>query len=100
MNCINSLIIDGVVASEPHFLETSDKTEFVIDCTRYSKNSLGEEVTEHYLFDAVAFSKCPHLLKKGAGVRVVGRLKQETWEDNGVSHSKVYIVVEHIEIRK
>jgi single-strand DNA-binding protein len=37
---------------------------------------------------------------KGRGVRVVGRLKQDRWNDaNGKQRSKVTIVAEHVEFR-
>ena len=43
---------------------------------------------------------CGEKAKKGRGVRVVGRLKQDTWKDeNGKSASKVYVVAEHIEYK-
>jgi len=38
--------------------------------------------------------------RKGRGVRVVGRLKQERWQDReGKAQSKVSIVAEHVEFR-
>jgi single-strand DNA-binding protein len=38
--------------------------------------------------------------KKGRGVRVVGRLKQDRWTGNdGKQHSKIAIVAEHVEFR-
>ena len=38
--------------------------------------------------------------KKGRGVRVVGRLKQERWNgQDGKPYSKVTIVAEHVEFR-
>lgn len=105
MNCINSLIVEGVVVGEPHYLEATQIFEFAIDSTRYKKGN-GKGVTEHNRFDIVSYGDYGKLLfnklKNGTGtsVRVVGRLKQDEWEDSdGVSHSKVYIVAEHTEIR-
>jgi len=41
---------------------------------------------------------CAEYLKKGRGVRVVGRLKQDKWTDaDGKPHSRVHIVAEHVE---
>jgi single-strand DNA-binding protein len=41
-----------------------------------------------------------NLGRKGRGVRVVGRLKQERWNGpDGKAQSKVIIVAEHIEFR-
>ena len=105
MNNLNSLILEGVVIGEPHFLEATQRLEFAIDSTRICKSESGENVTEHSQFDIVAFGdfgkSILNLLKNGTGVRIVGRLKQEKWEDSeSVTHSKVYVVLEHIEFRK
>jgi single-strand DNA-binding protein len=43
---------------------------------------------------------CGEYLKKGRGVRVVGRLKQDRWTDaDGKGRSKVFIVAEHVEFK-
>jgi single-strand DNA-binding protein len=43
---------------------------------------------------------CGEYLKKGRGVRVVGRLKQDRWTDpDGKPHSRVEIVAEHVEFK-
>ena len=104
-NMINSLILEGVVIGEPHYLEETHRLEFAIDSVRYHKNDRGEEVAEHYQFDVVSFGECKDSflsqLKNSNKIRLVGRLKQDKWEDSdGVTHSKVYIVSEHIEIQK
>ena len=102
MNCLNSLIIEGVVSGEPHLVETSNVLNFTVEVTRYYKNRAGEDVEEKSLFKVVAFGAMSKLtLKDGVGVRIVGRLKQNTWTDkDGVTHSEVQVVAEHIEIRK
>ena len=105
MNDLNSLILEGVVIGEPHYLEATHRLEFAIDSVRYHKNDRGEEVAEHYQFDVVSFGVCKDSflsqLKNSNKIRLVGRLKQDKWEDSdGVTHSKVYIVSEHIDIQK
>jgi single-strand DNA-binding protein len=102
MNMLNSLIIEGVVSGEPHLVETSDVLNFTVETTRYYKNRAGEGVEEKSSFKVVAFGRmCDIPVKEGSGVRVVGRLKENKWTDgDGVSHSEVQIVAEHIEIRK
>lgn len=102
MNCLNSLIIEGVVSGEPHLVETSDVLTFTVEVTRYYKNRVGEDVEEKSLFKVVAFGSMSKLpLKNGMGVRLVGRLKQNTWSDkDGVSHSEVQVVAEHIEVKR
>ena len=102
MNNLNSLILEGVVVGEPHLVETSDVLNFTIEVTRYYRNRAGEDVTETSQFKVVAFGRmCDIPVKEGSGVRVVGRLKENKWTDgDGVSHSEVQVVAEHIEIRK
>ena len=102
MNMLNSLILEGVVIGEPHLVETSNIVNFTVEVSRYYKNSAGEDVEEKSQFKVIAFgamSKLP--LKDGVGVRLVGRLKLNKWTDSeGVGHSEVQVVAEHIEIRK
>ena len=102
MNNLNSLILEGVVIGEPHLVETSNIINFTIEVSRYYKNRAGEDVEEKSQFKVIAFgamSKLP--LKDGVGVRLVGRLKLSKWTDSeGVGHSEVQVVAEHIEIRK
>ena len=105
MNDLNSLILEGVVIGEPHYLEATQRLEFAIDSSRVYKNASGEDVVEHYQFDVVSYGEYGKRLlkplKSCTGVRIVGRLKETKWTDNeGVSHSEVQIVAEHIEIRK
>lgn len=101
MNMLNSLILEGVVVGEPHKSEAPEVLNFTIGSERYYKNRAGENVTETSQFKVVAFGAMSRLpLKEGVGVRVVGRLKQNTWIDKGgVSHSEVQVVAEHIEMR-
>ena len=102
MNMINSLILEGVVSGEPHLVKASDVLNFTVETTRYYKNRAGEDVTETSHFKVVAFGRmCKLPLKDGVVIRVVGRLKQNKWNDSdGVPHSEVQIVAEHIEIIK
>ena len=104
-NDLNSLILEGVVIGEPHYLEATQRLEFAIDSSRVFKNASGEDVVEHYQFDVVSYGGYGKillkLLKSCAGVRIVGILKQNKWTDgDGVSHSEAQIVAEHIEIKK
>lgn len=75
---------------------------FTVGSERYYKNRAGEYVTETSHFKVVAFgSMCKIPLKDGVGVRIVGRLKQNIWTDSdGMKHSEVQIVAEHIAIEK
>ena len=101
-NNLNSLILEGVVSGEPHLVKTSDVLNFTVETTRYYKNRAGEDVEEKSQFKVVVYGRmCKLPLKDGSGVRVVGRLKQNIWTDSdGMKHSEVQIVAEHIEIKK
>ena len=102
MNNLNSLILEGVVIGEPHKSEASDVLNFTVGSERYYKNRAGEDVTETSHFKVVAFGRmCDIPVKEGSGVRIVGRLKQNIWTDSdGMKHSEVQIVAEHIDIKK
>ena len=102
MDMINSLIIEGVVSGEPHLVKTSDVLNFTVETTRYYKNRAREDVEEKAQFKVVVYGRmCELPLKDGVGVRIVGRLNQKKWTDSdGMKHSEVQIVAEHIEIKK
>jgi single-strand DNA-binding protein len=43
---------------------------------------------------------CGEYLRKGRGVQVVGRLKQDRWTGpDGKPHSRIFIVAEHVEFK-
>jgi single-strand DNA-binding protein len=106
MNNLNSILIEGNLVKDPIFRSTSKGTPvctFSLASNRiYKKESgLEEEVS---FFNVETWAKlaenCYNLGHKGRGVRVVGRLKQERWNDpEGKAHSKVTIVAEHVEFR-
>ena len=103
-NDLNSLVLEGVVIGEPHLVETPTTSvlNFTVETTHYYKNRAGEDVDEKSQFKVVVYGSMYKLsLKDGVGIRLVGRLKQNKWTDSeGVSHSEVQIVAEHIEIKK
>ena len=64
----------------------------------YTKNS--EKVTEVSYFDVevwgVVAENCAKYLKKGSGVIVEGRLRQDRWEKDGKTQSRVRISAENV----
>ncbi len=64
----------------------------------YSKN--GERMTEVSYFDVevwgVIAENCAKYLKKGSGIIVEGRLKQDRWEKDGKTQSRVRISANNI----
>ena len=106
MNNLNSVLIEGNMVRDPLIRSTNRGTSvcnFTIASNRYYKQDTNFE-KEVGFFDVEAWGKlgdtCGNLGKKGRGVRVVGRLRQDRWTGNdGKSHNKVAIVAEHVEYR-
>ena len=106
MNNLNSILIEGNLVREPVLRSTPKGTSichFPIATNRFYKQETGME-KEVSFFNVEAWSKLAESVgskgKKGRGVRVVGRLKQERYQDrDGKNQSKVVIVAEHVEFR-
>lgn len=106
MNNLNSILLEGNLVRDPDLKATPSGTPvctFSVASNRWYKQNdqLEKEVS---FFDVEAWSKlaqtCGETLKKGRGVRVVGRLKQDRWNDGeGKAHNKVKIVAEHVEFK-
>jgi single-strand DNA-binding protein len=106
MNNLNSVLIEGNLVRDPQYRTTAKGTavcNFTIASNRFYRmdSNLEKEVG---FFDVETWSKlaenCNTLGKKGRGVRVVGRLKQDRWQDaDGTARSRIAIVAEHVEFR-
>ena len=107
MNNLNSIILEGNLARDPSLAEPVPgfkKCIFSLGVNRFYKNRKNESVDEVSFFDIETWGKLAervsHQCKKGRGVRVVGRLKQNRWEgSDGKQNSKVRIVAEHVEFK-
>lgn len=107
MNSLNSILVEGNLVKDPNTktLPSGNQVcDFTVATNRFYKN--GEEGFEKEVsyFDIEAWSRlgtaCAQNLKKGKGVRVVGRLKQDRWLDpEGKQRAKVKIVAEHVEFK-
>ena len=106
MNSLNSILIEGNMVREPLYRTTPKGTPvctFSMASNRFFKQDASTE-KEVSFFEVETWSKvadsCNNLGKKGRGVRVVGRLKQNRWTgDDGKQHSRITIVAEHVEFR-
>jgi len=106
MNSLNSILVEGTVTRDPVLAQTpkgTDVCNFTIESNRSFKVD-GELQKEVSFFDIEVWAKlakrCSEELFQGRGVRVVGRLKQDRWENReGHPRSKVTIVAEHVEFR-
>ena len=111
MNNLNSILLEGNLCRDPELRYTpSDGASpgtplctLVVSSVRTCKLD-GERHEEVSFIEAVTAGKlatvCAGHLTKGRGVRVVGRIRQERWEDTeGNARSKVVIVAEHVEFQ-
>jgi len=106
MNSLNSILIEGNMVRDPLLRTTPNGKSvcnFSIASNRYYRLESNME-KEVGFFDIEAWGKladsCVNYGRKGRGVRVVGRLKQDRWTgSDGKSHAKVAIVAEHVEYR-
>ena len=106
MNNLNSILIEGNMVRDPLLRSTPKGTtvcNFTIASNRFYRQDSNME-KEVGFFDVEAWGKladaCSNKGRKGRGVRVVGRLKQDRWTGNdGKSHTRVAIVAEHVEYR-
>ena len=106
MNNLNSILLEGNLVRDPDLRYTpqgSPVCSLTVACNRYFKQNeeLKEEVS---YFDVTTWNRlaevCKEYLTKGRGVRVVGRLKQDRWQDSeGKTRSKVLVVAEHVEFK-
>lgn len=106
MNNLNSVLIEGNLTRDPELSYTGKGTAVAklgVANNRWFKQE-DELQQETSFFDVTVWGHqaevCEQYLKKGRGVRVVGRLKQDRWQDaEGNPRSKVQIVAEHVEFR-
>ncbi|MDR2477638.1 MAG: single-stranded DNA-binding protein [Treponema sp.] len=106
MNNLNSILIEGNLVRDPLLRSTPKGTSvctFSLASNRFFKQDAGLE-KEVSFFEVETWARlaeaCHSLGKKGRGVRVVGRLKQDRWTgSDGKAHSRISIVAEHVEFR-
>ena len=105
MNNLNSVLIEGNLTKDPQITETTASVvcKFSIATNRYYKVNQEQQEEVSY-FDIEVWAKlaerCQEYLKKGRGVRVVGRLKQDRWTDQAEQkHYRIKIVAEHVEFK-
>jgi single-strand DNA-binding protein len=106
MNNLNSILIEGNLVRDPLYRTTPKGTPlctFTLASNRFFKQDTGLE-KEVGFFDVESWAKlaenCNNLGRKGRGVRVVGRLKQDRWNgSDGKKNTKMAIVAEHVEFK-
>lgn len=105
MNALNSIILEGNLTKDGEKKNTDFSVcSLSLAVNRYYKNKDGDFTEEVSFFDIECFGKMAEVAeknaKKGRGIRVVGRLKQDRWKDaDGKNYSKVKVIAEHIEYK-
>jgi single-strand DNA-binding protein len=107
MNDLNSVIIEGNLICDPIMATTSkgmDVCTFSIASKRYYlvEGKFQEEVSFFNVETSGRITQwCSEELENGRVVRVVGRIKQDRWEDkDGSPRVSVKIVAEQIDFRR
>ena len=106
MNNLNSNLLEGNLIKDPEKINGDNKNTcclLTVATNRYFKKDDKYEHEVSYL-DIKSFGKladvCMQYLKKGRGIRVIGRTKQERWKNKeGDNKSKVIIIADHIEFK-
>jgi len=107
MNNLNSILVEGNLVRDPNYRSMpsgNQVCDFTVATNRSYKIADQKYENEVSYFDIEAWARlgaaCAQNLKKGRGVRVVGRLKQDRWTDTeGKAHARVKIVAEHVEFK-
>lgn len=107
MNNLNSVLIEGNLTRDPEVFELasdSRMTRFAIGVNRHYLSKEKEFITESSFFTVITWGRtadnCAKYLRKGRGVRVLGRLRQERWvgKDNE-PRERIVIVADHVEFQ-
>jgi single-strand DNA-binding protein len=107
MNNLNSILIEGNLVKDPVIRTTPKSTyvcNFTIATNRYHRVA-GEAGFEREVsfFDIETWGRlaesCYQIGKKGRGVRVVGRLRQDRWQEDGKNRARIIVVAEHVEFK-
>lgn len=99
---LNSVNIMGNLTRDPELKYTNSGRSVcnlsIANNRVYTKN--GEKITEVSYFDievwGVIAENCAKYLSKGSGIIVEGRLKQDRWEKDGKTQSRVRIAANNI----
>jgi single-strand DNA-binding protein len=103
MVTFNRVILAGNLTKDPEIRYLPSGTpvaSFSIAVNSRTKvnNEVKEEVS---YFDIVAFGKtgelCAEYLSKGRAALVEGRLRQRTWDKDGVKRSKIEVVADNVQ---
>ena len=106
MNNLNSILIEGNIVRDPMIRQTprgKSICDFPIATSRFFRDEDGLEKEVSFFgieTKGILAERCHQVGKKGRGVRVVGRLRQDRWTDAfNKPHTRVIIAAEHVEFK-
>ena len=106
MNNLNTVLMEGTLVRDPersNQAEGSSTCKLALANNRYFIGKTGKWEQDASFFSIYVFGPvaeaCLRILKKGRGIRIVGRLKQLRFTVAGLSREKVAILAEHIEFQ-
>lgn len=106
MNNLNTVLIEGLLTRDPELGNAPAQVQMCrlsLANNRYFKVKEEKWTQDASYFTVYVYGKvagaCLKYLKKGRGVRIVGRLKQITWHEGGIYSEKIIILAEHIEFQ-
>ena len=105
MNALNQIIIEGNVVRQPEKKEFQNGIKVCtvpIAVNRYYKPQNGQSAEEVSFFDISTFGQladaCEKWCPKGRGIRVVGRLKQDSWKNEEGKTRKMTAVQKRVQV--
>jgi single-strand DNA-binding protein len=104
---LNSILIEGNVVRDAEIKNTPNGgavCTFSVGVNRSYKGKDGEYQKDVSFFNVETWGKlaevCAEKCEKGRGVRAVGRLKQDRWQDGeGKNREKIFVLAEHVEFK-
>ena len=111
MNHLNSILLEGILVSDPRQIQLSEPPEgvrlvkFDLASNRYYIDRNGEKAKETVFIPVQCWGslgdRCIEKMSKGMTARVVGRLRLCRWQSSdGGSRKSIELVADHVEFRR
>lgn len=99
---LNQIVLAGRMVRDPQFYTTANSViaHITVAANRRFTDKTGKEREESAFVPVTIFGKPAQWLKehkKGETLLVSGRLKTESWDQNGTTQSKLVLVADHIQ---
>lgn len=102
MNNLNMVLIGGNLVKEPVTKKVGETKVCRLVIGINESVGKGEDKKEESTYPVVEVwggiaESCEKYLEKGRSVRVQGKLRQKSWEDESGKHTMIYVLGEHVE---